>query len=609
MCGIAGIIGANEINVDIESILQKIHYRGPDGLFYEKRDRIAFGHARLSIIDLSESANQPMLDESTGNLIIFNGEIYNYLELKKEIGTRYHFKTNSDTEVLLAAYHVFGINFFSLLRGMFAFALFDHKKKKVLLARDRVGIKPLYYRKLNQTVFFASEIKAIINLQGKKEELNQLKVYEFLADRQLDTDQHTFFEEVYQLPPAHYLWIDTDGNAEEPKAYWDFPETGKRKLDKNAEEEFVAQFDETISLHLRSDVEIGSFLSGGIDSSSVTCFALRNITQPNLHTFSAVLPYYHEENALIKDVINDNPKIIPSSFLLDGTDFFKDIEEVIFHHDEPILDGSMYAHYKLCALAKENNIKVLLSGAGGDELFGGYSSHINAYHSTLIANLKIKKYLQEIKSVSRNSSNTAASLVIKSLYENFPFSIKRKLKNLQLRRKSRHLEVHPNIQHFQFDGTDRYYANLMNYYKSWTVPPYLHYEDRNSMAFGIEIRVPFYDHRLMEFVFQFSPDQVINGASKSVMRKSFRGIVPDKILNQKGKFGFPSPIDHALATDKKGKEMFFDLFRNTPFLRQKETEQLGIDFYNGKGELTTYWRVLSYILWYHIFFKSVPIKQ
>ena len=246
MCGIAGIIGENENNVAIETILETISYRGPDGLFYQKINHVAFGHARLSIIDLKVSANQPMVDESTGNVIIFNGEIYNYLELKKEIGTRYQFKTNSDTEVLLAAYHVFGMDFFSFLRGMFAFAIYDHSKRKVLLARDRVGIKPLYYRKLGQSVFFASEIKAIINLAGKSESINQIKAYEFLANRQLDTNEQTFFEGVLQLLPAHYIWVDTKGNIEEAKPFWDFPQTGKRKLTKESEKEFVEVFNETI---------------------------------------------------------------------------------------------------------------------------------------------------------------------------------------------------------------------------------------------------------------------------------------------------------------------------------------------------------------------------
>jgi asparagine synthase (glutamine-hydrolysing) len=604
MCGIAGIAGTHKIDVKIETILARIRHRGPDGLFYRKQDAMALGHARLSIIDLSANANQPMVDEATGNVIVFNGEIYNYLEIKKALGTQYEFRTDSDTEVLLAAYQIYGIEFFEKIRGMFAFALFDKAKNKILLARDRLGIKPLYYRKINGALVFASEIKAIINLQNEKESINELKAYEFLANRQLDTNGETFFDRVYQIPPAHYLWVHPDGSTENLQAYWHFRQLGTRKFDADAKKEFIEIFDETIALHLRSDVAVGSFLSGGIDSSSVTCFALRNMHQPALNTFSGILPYYHPENSLIGDVLAGKDQIIPHEFMLDGQSFFDDIGDVIYHHDEPVMDGSMYVHYKLCELARQNNIKVLLSGAGGDELFGGYSSHLNSFHASLLKGLRIKKYLGDIKKMGNNSAHSYKDLIIKSLYESLPITARRKFKNRQLRKRSQHLEIHPEIEHYYYEGSNSYYANLLNNYKSWTVPPYLHYEDRNSMAFGVEVRVPFYDDRLIDFVFQFTPDQVINGSSKSILRNSFKGIVPDTILSQKGKFGFPSPIDHSLISDKKGKNLFFDLYRNTPLLKQKETEQLGIDFYNGKGDLTTYWRVLSYILWYDIFFTK-----
>ena len=603
MCGIAGIIGAGTGDYNIQDMLEKIRHRGPDGLHYWSRPNLAFGHARLKIIDLSPAADQPMVDPATGNVIIFNGEIYNYLEVKKAIGTQYNFTTHSDTEVLLAAYNVLGVEGICNLRGMFAFALYDKLKNMVLLARDRLGVKPLYYRKTTGSFCFASEIKAIININENTENINQRKVYEFLANRQLDTNSETFFNEVYQLPAAHYMWVNMDGTASEPRSYWQYPRLGTRKFDQEAKNELNALFDETISLHLRADVEVGSFVSGGIDSSSVTCFALRNMHQNTLHTFSGILPYHHEENVLIGEILKTSNRISPHNFLLDGKSFFDDIQQVIYHHDEPVLDGSMYSHYMLCKVAHANDIKVLLSGAGGDELFGGYGSYINAYHAGLLSAFKLKKYVADMKRVSDNSSHKIGQLMLKSFYESLPFSLKRNFKNRQIRKKNKHLEIQPFIEHYFYEDNDRYYANLINNYQSWTVPPYLHYEDRNSMAFGIEIRVPFFDHKLMEFAFQFSADQVINGSSKSILRESFKGIVPAKVLNQKGKFGFPSPIDHALATDLRGKELFFDLYKKTPFLKKRETEKLAIDFYNGKGSLTTYWRLLSYVLWYDVFFK------
>jgi len=608
MCGIAGIVGKSKVGIEIRSVLNKIKHRGPDGLFYWENDTIALGHARLSIIDLSSMANQPMTDPASGNVIIFNGEIYNYKEIKRDIGSRYQFVTNSDTETILAAYKVYGHNFLNKLQGMFAFALFDKAKNKLLIARDRVGIKPFYYRKLNGAFIFASEIKAIINLDQKAETINELKAYEFLANRQLDTNEDTFFNGVRQFPAGHFGWIDIEGNLEEIKTYWNFNEQGTEKFDERAKKEFIELFDDTIRLHLRSDVEVGAFVSGGIDSSSVACFALRNMEQKNLHTFSGVLPYHHPENALIDDVVLSNNRIIPHKFMLDGNDFFEDIQDVIFHHDEPILDGSMYAHYKLCEFASKEGIKVLLSGSGGDELFGGYGSYINSHLAGMLISGRMKKYFSGIRNIATNSDYNYKNLLIKSLYETLPLKLRKGLKNRQLRNRNTHLERTPYIEHYHYNHSDPYYANLLNNYKSWTVPPYLHYEDRNSMAFGVEIRVPFYDHRLINFILQFSTDEIITKNSKSILRNSFRGIVPDSILSQKGKYGFPSPIDHALITNKKGKEYFFDLLEQTPLLKRKETAQVGIDFYKGKDNLTTYWRLLSYMLWYDIFFKQKLVQ-
>ena len=604
MCGIAGIIGSGRVNVSVKEMLEKIRHRGPDGLFYYEADHVAFGHARLSIIDLSTSANQPMVDPSTGNVIIFNGEIYNYLELKDTLKSQYNFLTESDTEVLLAAYAVYGINFLEHIRGMFAFALFEKKSGKVLLARDRFGIKPLYYRKQSGAVLFGSEIKALLNSDPVPETINELKAYEFLANCQLDTDEHTMFSNIYQLLPSSYMWVDSNGEMDKSVEYWQFPEPGNRHFDEQAEKELVELFNETIRIHLRSDVPVGAFLSGGIDSSAVTCFALKNLQQPVLHSFSAVLPYFHPENALIKDVLATSDHIRPHQFLLSGEDFFNDIPDLIYHHDEPTMDGSMYAHYKLCSLARDNGVKVLLSGSGGDELFGGYASHIHAQHARLLSTLRFKRYIGDVRKMKNSAGITYKDLLLKSLYEQIPVSIRRQIKQRQIRKKINHLSISPDFTHYYHEHKDPYFANLVNNYRSWTAPPFLHYEDRNSMAFGVETRVPFFDHKLVEFILQFATEDVIAGKSKSLLRRSFKGIVPDIVLQQKGKYGFPSPIDHALKSDAEGKQLFFDLYRETPLLKEKETAALGNTFFNGAGDVSIFWRTLSYMLWYQIFFKG-----
>jgi len=599
MCGIAGIIGGNTSL--IQPMLESIRHRGPDGLHYWQEPAIAFGHARLSIIDLSSNADQPMKDTASGNMLVFNGEIYNYLEIKAAIGNRYDFKNDSDSEVILAAYVVYGIEFLHMLRGMFAFALYDKQQNKTLVVRDRFGIKPFYYRQDNEGFYFASEIKALLRQQ---ESINSFKVYEFLANCQLDTNEETFFEGVLQLHPAHYAWVDAAGKMSEQVMYWDFPSPGKKKFDANAAEEFVSLFSQTINLHLRSDVPVGTFLSGGIDSTSVTCFAAAQIERPELHTFSGILPYYHPENALIEGVLQGNSKLKPHKFPLDGKDFFKDMPSVIYHHDEPVMDGSMYAHYKLCQLANENKIKVLLSGSGGDELFGGYASYIHAHHATLLKGLKIVSYLKDVKKFSKMGTYSASHLLIKSMYETIPQSLRTIIKNRSLQKKIKHVLQEEKVPHYYHQHRNPYFANLVNNYRSWTAPPFLHYEDRNSMAFGVETRVPFFDHVLIEFVLQFATEEIITGRTKSVMRNAFRGKVPDEVLDQKGKYGFPSPIDHALRTDERGRELFYSHVKETPFLEEKETLALADNFYNNNGDVSIYWRTLSYVLWYQIFFKK-----
>ena len=609
MCGIAGIFGKNKTGTGIEEIIDSIRHRGPDGKGYWKNENIALGHARLSIIDLSADGNQPMTDPGNGNVVAVNGEIYNFLEVREKLRTKYSFHTKSDTEVILAAYKVYGTDLFKELRGMFAFALYDSAKQKVLLARDRFGIKPLYYTKIGDAVFIASEIKGLLAIRGCPRKINELKAYEFLANRQLDCDKETMFEGIYQLMPGMYAWVSAMGEMENPQAYWQFPEPGDKKFEDKDREELVSVFEEAVRMHLRADVPVASFLSGGLDSSTVACLAGSCLTGKEFPVYSAVLPYFHPENSLIKLVLDAHANFIPRQFMLDGKDFFSEIPALIYHHDEPVMDGSMYAHYKLCQMAGKDGIKVLLSGAGGDELFGGYASHLHSHHAKLLRNLRLVKYFKQIKSAGAHSNWPVKELLLKSMYECLPVAIRKSIKNNQLRRRNPHLAMHPPVKHYYFRHKDPYYANLVNNYQSWTVPPYLHYEDRNSMAFGVEVRVPFYDHVLVEYFLQFGDDAVIKGSTKSVMRQSFKGIVPEPVLQQRGKYGFPSPIDASLQKDETGKALFYDHYLDTPFLIPGKAIKVANDFYSGKGDLNVYWRMLSFVIWHQVFFKNNDIHS
>lgn len=600
MCGICGVIGGAAVQ-NLRHLQRHLAHRGPDDSGMWQQGPVAFGHLRLSIIDLSAAGHQPMRDPATGCVVVFNGEIYNYIELKRELQSHYAFTTHTDTEVLLAAFVTYGESFLTRLRGMFALAIFDPRTQEIWLARDRVGIKPLYYRERPEGFYFASEIKALIGGALGTAGVNEKKAAEFLVARQLDTDDETMFQEVRQVRPAHVMRMDVGGKLIEYKSFWHLPETGSRIFEPTDREELVSRFDETLRLHLRSDVPLGSFVSGGLDSSTVTSFALRNLPKSYvLNTFSGILPGGNPENELIPR-IQELDGIVAHNFRLDGQSFFEELPRVIYQHDEPLLDGSMYSHFKLCELAHQQGMKVLLSGAGGDELFGGYFSHISSYLGHLLQRGQLLKFFHTIKNVASQSEYGYGYLMGKGVQQALPATFIAWLKNQEFRRHYQHLNLDIAIPHFYHITRDAWRTNVLNNYLSWTVPPYLHYEDRNSMAFGIEIRVPFYDHVLMEWVMQFDPGSIIQGRSKSLMRDSFRGIVPDAILDQKGKYGFPSPIDQLLRSAPECRSMFFDLAPANPYFKKNEVEEMGNRFFRGEADLGMFWRTLSFATWYQRF--------
>ncbi len=605
MCGICGIVSSSPIaRQGLPEIQRLIAHRGPDDRGSWQNQYVAFGHLRLSIIDLSDGGHQPMADSLTGCVIIFNGEIYNYLELKRELSTAHDFVTNSDTEVLLAAYVAWGIPFLNRLRGMFALAIFDPRTKEVLLARDRVGIKPLYYRQKDNAFYFASEIKALIGKYLGTPSVNATKASEFLVARQLDTNDETMFEGVKQLMPGHWMRLNEAGTVLGCQPYWQIPKDGQKLFNQEDRAALVEQMDQVMMLHLRSDVPVGSFVSGGLDSSTVACFALRH--QPKgstLHTYSAILPGGNPENDLIPHVTS-LPCVTPHFFQLDGEHFFDELPKVIYYHDEPLLDGSMYSHYKLCELAHQHGMKVLLSGAGGDELFGGYASHVSSFLGRTLQRGQWWRFLKTLKQVTLQSEYGYGYLVQKGVQQALPVSLIAKLKNREFRNQFQHINLDIAIPHFYHFTGDAWRTNILNNYLSWTVPPYLHYEDRNSMAFGVEIRVPFYDHVLMEWVMQFDAASLIRGRSKSLMRDSFRGIVPDAILDQSGKYGFPRPIDNLLRRSARSRELYFDLVPDNAFFKKAEAEKLGHRFFRGQADLGAFWRALSFSLWQQSFYAN-----
>lgn len=597
MCGITGSL---HTKFNLNKALAKIKHRGPDADGVFENEHIQFGHVRLSIIDLTEVANQPFVKAVNGSVLVFNGEIYNYKELRKELESDHHFQTQSDTEVLFVGLQHFGIDYIHKLQGMFAFAFYDGIKNQSYLVRDRFGIKPLYIKKAGEGFLFGSEIKAILTSDFTEDSINQKLLSDFIYHRRLDHTNQTFYNGIEQLPAGSYLSYDHNTLQNAIVRYYDIPCYGKGD-NGFYPEELNTKIVETVQSHLQADVPVGSFLSGGIDSSIVSHVMSR--LAPEVATLSGRTVYEHEENKLIDIYLEEHPNTKSIQFTLDGKHFYEEIFNVIAHHDEPILDGSMFSHYMLCKKAKENGLKVVLSGSGGDEVFGGYESHSIGFMSDELANFQIKKLRQKLSRYADFHRQKSKSIMTKIAAELTGQRIKNRIK--KLKKIPEVLTTEKQNEFFQtscITYTGRAFERSLKYQ---TVPPYLHYEDRNSMAFGVEIRVPFLDHKLVEYVAAIKREALFDGTTKTTLRQAFKNELSSAILFQRKKEGFPSPIDTALRTDENLKTFFKHRLEVTPFLNVQNCRNLADEFYATGKNLTLYWRILSYMIWFAINTKQI----
>lgn len=597
MCGITGSL---HTKFNLLQAVAKIKHRGPDADGVFENEHIQFGHVRLSIIDLTEVANQPFVNVVSGSVLVFNGEIYNYKELRKELESDHQFQTQSDTEVLFVGLQHFGIDYIHKIQGMFAFAFYDGIRKRSYLVRDRFGIKPLYIKKAGEGFLFGSEIKAILTSDFTEDSINQKLLSDFIYHRRLDHTNQTFYNGIEQLPAGSYLSYDHNTLQNAIVKYYDLPCYGKGDKDFYPEE-LNTKIVETVQSHLQADVPVGSFLSGGIDSSIVSHVMSR--LAPEVATLSGRTVYEHEENKLIETYLKEHPNTKSIQFTLDGKHFYEEIFNVIVHHDEPILDGSMFSHYMLCKKAKENGLKVVLSGSGGDEVFGGYESHSIGFMSDELANFQIKELRQKLSRYADFHRQKSKSILTKIAAELTGQRIKNRIK--KLKKIPEVLTTEKQNEFFQTscsNYTGRAFERSLKYQ---TVPPYLHYEDRNSMAFGVEIRVPFLDHKLVEYVAAIKREALFDGTTKTTLRQAFKNELSSAILFQRKKEGFPSPIDTALRTDENLKIFFKHRLEVTPFLNVQNCHKLADEFYATGKNLTLYWRILGYMMWFAINTKQI----
>ena len=576
MCGIAGIVcnPASRVTPEqLNTLLLCLEHRGPDDQGYllfsqgqpelgrerlqqEQMVRVLLLHRRLSILDLTETGWQPMATPDGRYYIVFNGEIYNYLELRKELETEgRQFRSHSDTEVLLAAYARWGKSVLTRLAGMFAFAILDTREQTLFLARDFFGIKPLYYTSNQQGLAFASEIRALLEFGWVDRRVNPGRLYDYLRYGVTDHSSETMLADVLALPPAHYLEVSLDDPGyPEPVRYWDIDLSQRLDLSfDEAAEQLRTLFLENIRLHLRSDVAVGAALSGGIDSSSVV-MAMRHVQGEglDLHTFTYVADDERVSEAKYADVVGQASRAFAHYVEPTPDELVADLENLIAAQGEPFGNTTIYAQYRVFRLAREAGIKVMLDGQGADELLGGYRHYLGARLASLIRQGHWTEAINFLNKTARLPGSSPFWVGVGGAAFLLPTQIQEPMRRLVGKEMApawlnvnwfRAHGVIPKPLNYTVRDRETLRRSLYESLTSVALPSLLRYEDRNSMAFSIESRVPFLTPSLADFVYALPESYIIapDGTSKSVFRAAMKGIVPEIILNRQDKIGFATP--------------------------------------------------------------------
>jgi asparagine synthase (glutamine-hydrolysing) len=568
-------------------------------------------HRRLSILDLTSAGRQPMGTPDGRYWIVFNGEIYNYLELRKELeelGHRFH--TRTDTEVLLASFVEWGSSCLNRLIGMFAFAILDIGGRKLFLARDGFGIKPLYYANWQDGFAFASEIPPLLQLPGIDRTVNAARFYGYLRYGMTDYGEETLFEHVRQLPPAHYLEVLVDQPwSMQPERYWQIDLTQKTDLSfQDAADALRDHFVDSVRLHLRSDVPVGAALSGGIDSSSIVSVMRHLDPGLEIHAFSYIAddPAISEESWV--DIVGRASRLTVHKVWVTPEELLSDLRHLITAQGEPFGSTSMYAQWRVFQAARETGIKVMLDGQGADELLGGYPYYRFAQLSSFLRQGRWGKALELGRYTSGLTPTGLRSTVLAIASYFLPTVLKKCAKGLVNNVPTWLNAAWFNDRAYEMSGlsyTDRRETLRQVLHETVTkssLPQLLRYEDRNSMAFSIESRVPFLTSNLAQFLLGLPGHYVIasSGTTKAVFRQAMRGIVPDAILDRKDKVGFPTPEKKLLFCLAPAIERIFnsEAAREIRALNVGEIQREWNTILHGsEGFDARVWRWVNAILW------------
>ncbi len=660
MCGISGIIDIKGFDIkNIKTMSDIIRHRGPDDEGYmivddkdqlyccggsdtpdavwssdysysptretevlpEKKFKLAFGHRRLSIIDLSPAGHQPMSFGNDRYWIIFNGEIYNYRDIKKELEhLGYQFISRTDTEVVLAAFREWGDECLHRFVGMWALAIYDHTLNEIFLARDRYGIKPLYYWFSPERVFcFASEIKQFTECRGWEAKMNPEKAYDYLIYSFTDHSDETMFRGVYHLPSGccyrsalDKVKPDSSGRINYDKWYLLKRDPFKGSFN-DASEIFRKLFERSVKEHLYADVPVGTALSGGLDSSSIVCEVnriLRNNGKTELQkTFSScALNKKYDESYWMNIVINQTK--VQAHFIYPTLNEVSDLtSEIIWHQDEPYQSQSAFLAYNVFRLASENGVKVLLNGQGADEYLGGYGQFSMARYARMLKHLRISAMILDIKNRQNRNQISSLTLLKGIVYHLFPSSMRLDIANVMS--SSDQIKDIIDIKKLKIRPSHPYSRIPVNYLTVpeisehltffSTLPKYLRWEDRNSMAHSVEARVPFLDHRLVEFSYNLADDFLEkDGVTKRIMREAMNDLLPEEIKNRKDKKGFVTPEESWVKTENPilFRSKISEAVNMTDGIIKPEALKYFDRIVSGEVPFNyTYWRIIQFNEW------------
>jgi len=604
MCGIAGFIDGSlskeEASVTIESMLESIAHRGPDARGRWSEGPVTFGHNRLSIIDLSAEGNQPM--EYFDSIIIFNGEIYNYIEVREALKKKgFIFKTQSDTEVILAAYRAYGKDCVNHFMGMWAFALWDRKNRTLFCSRDRFGIKPFYYISQGDKFYFGSEYKALKKSPLFNPGFNYDQISRGLQLGWVCYHDETYYESLKSLPAAHNLTY-ADGKISIEK-YWDIdPAKRFNGTFEEAKSKFSELFTDSIKLHMRSDVEIGGCLSGGLDSSAITSCIAKYFPATQFKTFTIYFDGKDEvdERPWVSEVLKKYPSLVPYYYSPAQKEIEHSFDRAIYHADVPITGSSPISQYFVMQLAGQEKIKVVVDGQGSDEYLGGYMHSFYRLIGGHIRKLELQNAMSVFQGHSSRqefSAGKSIDVLLKSTLAGL--SSEQSLYSMEYKNYFPFLSKN-NQTNFSFPEFDSTRLNKFLYHLTFhtSLPSLLQFEDRNSMAFSIESRVPFLDHRLVEFAFSLPDENKIHkGETKYILRKSLNGLLPDAVANRRDKKGFVTPGEVKWLRGPL-KFLVESDFKAIDFLDRKKINTLISQFKKGDSKnANLVWRVAVLNYW------------